>query len=318
MPVTEGAGIVALFDDGVVLPSGLRLALRRAPGSRRPALLVHALASNARSWDGVARRLAAGGHEVVAVDLRGHGRSGAPRTGYDTATAAADLAELISTMGLVGQRAPVVAGASWGGDVALNLAARHRGLAGLALLDGGWMRLRDRLRHPEQCWAALGPPRLDPVPAAEYERRLRRDLGGWPSEAVEGTLASLRLGADGRYAPRLTRRHHRAIVTSLWEDDPRALYPRVDIPVLLLAAVNRAGADGGHEHIRGTRAGAREALAGLSDAEVRWYVGAHHDMHAQLPEAVAADLLALLRRVEPRSAGPGPGTPPGADSAPPG
>ena len=306
MPVAEGAGILALFDDEVVLPTGLRLAVRRAPGgAHSPALLVHGLASNARAWDGVARRLAAGGHEVVAVDLRGHGRSGAPPTGYDTETAADDLAELISALGLVGKRAPVVAGHGWGGDVVLELAARNRGLAGVALVDGGWTRLRDRFANPEQCWAALAPPRLDPVPAAEFEQRLRRDLADWPSEAVDGTLASHRLGPDGRYAARLTRQHHRDIVTSLWEGDPRALYPHVDVPVLLLAAVPRAGADRGvapgaepgRQQIPGTRAGAREALAGFSDAEVRWYVGAHHDMPARLPEAVAADLLGLLRRV---------------------
>jgi hypothetical protein len=41
-----------------------------------------------------------------------------------------------------------------------------------------------------------------------------------------------------------------------------------------------------------------EALETIPDAEVAWYVGAHHDLHAQLPDRCAADLLALAQRVE--------------------
>jgi len=44
-------------------------------------LALHGLASNARWWDLVAGRLAPE-HRVVAVDLRGHGRSDRPDTGY--------------------------------------------------------------------------------------------------------------------------------------------------------------------------------------------------------------------------------------------
>ena len=60
---------IHLFD--VTLPGGPRLAVRRARGdqSRRPFLLVHGLASNARLWDGVATALADSGREVAAVDL---------------------------------------------------------------------------------------------------------------------------------------------------------------------------------------------------------------------------------------------------------
>jgi len=299
--------VLTLYDDEVTLPGGLRLALRRADGPRRPVLLVHGLASNARVWDGVSRRVAAGGHQVIAVDLRGHGRSDAPPTGYDTPTAADDLAALITTLGLVGDRTPVVAGQSWGGNVVLELAARPPGrVAALALVDGGWIRLREAFSDPEQCWVALAPPRLDALPAGELEQRLRAGMAGWPSEGVEGTLANLRLRTDahgiGRYEARLAREHHRAIVHSLWAGDPVPLYPQVEVPVLLLAAVPRINADadaagGMNAQPLGTRARAREALAGLPDAQVRWYIDAHHDLHAQRPEAVAADLLDLLRRV---------------------
>ena len=83
-----------LRDDEVRLPGGPRLALRRADGAGRPFLLVHGLSSNARLWDGPAAHLAAAGHQVVAVDQRGHGRSEQVADGYTTAQCAADLAAL--------------------------------------------------------------------------------------------------------------------------------------------------------------------------------------------------------------------------------
>ena len=67
-----------------------------------PFLLVHGLASNARTWDGVAARLVTYGHPVVSVDLRGHGRSSKPDGPYDVATVADDLAALIDALGLPG------------------------------------------------------------------------------------------------------------------------------------------------------------------------------------------------------------------------
>jgi alpha-beta hydrolase superfamily lysophospholipase len=58
-----------------VAVDGARLAVRRWRADGAPILLVHGLASNARTWDGVAEALVAAGHDVAAVDLRGHGAS---------------------------------------------------------------------------------------------------------------------------------------------------------------------------------------------------------------------------------------------------
>jgi pimeloyl-ACP methyl ester carboxylesterase len=280
----------ALADDDAALPGGPRLALRRAPGSRRPVLLVHGLASNARLWDGVSRRLAAAGHEVAAVDLRGHGRSQETEDGYDTATAAADLAALIALLGWTGDRAPIVAGQSWGGNVVLTLAAEHHGVAGVALVDGGWIHLADRFPTFDECWEQLAPPRLDHLTRAELEERARGWNSDWPEEGRLGALANFADRPDGTVRPHLSREHHRSIVHSLWQDDPRPLYAAVTVPTLLLAAVDAVPV--GPTPVT-------DALDGIPDAEISWYVGAHHDLHAQQPDRCAADLLALAARVDP-------------------
>jgi pimeloyl-ACP methyl ester carboxylesterase len=105
-------------------------------------VLVHGLASNARTWDGVAARLAALGHPVAAVDQRGHGRSDKPDTGYDFATVSADLAAVVAGLGW---DRPLVAGQSWGGNVVLELAVRHPSVAGgIACVDGGTLEVARR------------------------------------------------------------------------------------------------------------------------------------------------------------------------------
>ena len=276
-------------DGDVRLPGGPRLAVRRWPGERRPFLLVHGLASNARLWDGVARRLGEAGHEVLAVDQRGHGRSEQSADGYDTATAAADLAALIRELGWTGARAPIAAGQSWGGNVVLTLAANHGGIAGLALVDGGWIHLAERFPTFDACWAALAPPRFDGLTRESLISHSHTWAAGWPEEGRLGSLANFADLPDGTVRPHLSREHHRSIVHSLWQDDPRGLYARVVVPTVLMAAVDAIPT---HE------TPASEAGRRIAGARIVWYVGAHHDLHAQLPDRCANDLLALASRVD--------------------
>lgn len=276
-----------LVDDEVTLPAGPRLALRRGAGdpSRRPFLLVHGLASNARLWDGVTKALARAGREAAAVDLRGHGRSDDTPDGHSTAAAAADLAALCRELGWTGSRAPVVAGQSWGGNVVLAQAADHRGVAAVACVDGGWLRLGAAFDNFEDCWRRLAPPTFAGARWADVRDHITRAHPDWPADGIEGTLANLVELPGGGVRNRLDREHHRAILHSLWAGDPRELYPRVDVPALLLPA--------GSADRAGSKPAVDEALALLPKVRVSWYAGADHDVHAQHPQRVADDLLAL-------------------------
>ena len=83
------SSMIEPVDERIRVAAGIELRVLRwqppldsgtVAASGAPFLLVHGLASNARLWDGVARRLASAGHSAVAVDLRGHGRSPRPRS----------------------------------------------------------------------------------------------------------------------------------------------------------------------------------------------------------------------------------------------
>ncbi len=116
------------------LPAGFRRVFRdrfvRAHGIKQhavvggdgpPLLLVHGWPENWYAWRFVMLELAQH-FEVVAVDQRGIGLTDKPATGYDTATLADDLAEL---MGALGHERFAVVGHDTGLIIGYALAADH-------------------------------------------------------------------------------------------------------------------------------------------------------------------------------------------------
>ena len=199
-----------------------------------PFVLVHGLASNARMWDGVADALVASGHPAVTVDLRGHGRSSKPDGPYDVPTVADDVAALIAALGL---DRPVVAGQSWGGNVVLELAARHPDATrGIVCVDGGWLEPSRQFADWDACLAALAPPRLVGRRLDEVEGYVRSAHPDWPESGIRGVLANFEVRPDGTVAPWLTYERHLAVLRGLWEHHPSERYAGLAVPVLLAPA----------------------------------------------------------------------------------
>ena len=84
-------------------------------------VLIHGITSSSLSWIRVAPRLAERAR-VIAVDLKGHGDSDRPPTGYRLLDQANEVAALCAALGL---QTVSLMGHSWGGGIALLLAARH-------------------------------------------------------------------------------------------------------------------------------------------------------------------------------------------------
>ncbi len=254
-----------------------------------PFVLVHGLASNARTWDGVAARLASHGYPAVTVDLRGHGRSSKPDGPYDVPTVAEDVARLILELGL---DRPVVAGQSWGGNVVLELAARHPAtVRGIACVDGGWLEPSAAFERWEACLEVLAPPRLAGLHRDDIERYIRGAHADWPETGIAGTLANFEVHPDGTIAPWLTFERHIAVLRGLWDHHPPARYAAVPVPVLLVPADGGEGAQ--DERLGRKRDDVDRALATLPNARVHWLRG-DHDIHAQHPDELADVMTELL------------------------
>ncbi|RDI41017.1 alpha/beta fold hydrolase [Falsibacillus pallidus] len=78
-------------------------------------------------------------YHVIAMDLRGHGASGKPETGYELENLAKDIVEAIKAMGI--EKAHFI-GNSLGAETALVLAAKFPAyVRSLTLVDGGMLNL---------------------------------------------------------------------------------------------------------------------------------------------------------------------------------
>jgi non-heme chloroperoxidase len=89
-------------------------------GSGPPVVLLHGWALSHEVWDRSVYSLVTQGFRAIAVDLRGHGRSSQPFTGYDVQRLGADVVALIEGLGL--ERVTLV-GWSLGGLTAFRVAA---------------------------------------------------------------------------------------------------------------------------------------------------------------------------------------------------
>lgn len=253
------------------------------PGDRPPIVLVHGLASCLRLWDGVAWRLQAQGHRVVACDLRGHGLSPKPDDGYDVPTVAADVGALIERLRL----GPcLLAGQSYGASVVLQLAADRPDLVDrVVCIDGGFVDLGHRYPDDwERCRKELTPPPLAGRPLAAIRLRMRAERQGWPPEALEGQLACFEVRPDKTVAPWLTLERHLEVLHGLWSLDCPALWARQSVPVLLVGAERpdlRTKTTRHHDMER-----CQAVLAEHTMSMVVWMSG-DHDLHAQQPEPVA-------------------------------
>ncbi len=237
-------------------------------------------------WDGVAARLTERGHAALTVDLRGHGRSSKVEGPYDIPTVADDVAALIAAMGL---DRPVVAGQSWGGNVVLELAARHpSAVRGIACVDGGWLEPSTLFASWEECEAVLAPPRLAGIDRGEIETYIRGAHPDWPEAGIAGMLANFEVLADGTIAPWLTYERHITVLRGLWAHHPSQIYANVPVPVLLAPAIG-----GGPEREAQKREDVARALALLPDARARWFFG-DHDIHAQHPGELADVMIDVL------------------------
>lgn len=126
-------------------------------------VLVHGLGGNLAGWHLSIVPELQKDYRVTSYDLRGHGRSDAPPTGYTTGDMARDLLGILDGLGI--ERAALV-GHSWGVDIVLHFALLHpERVTDLVLIEG----------------ALLAPL------AAAYRSR---DWEGWPyvSSTIEQLL----------------------------------------------------------------------------------------------------------------------------------
>src|SRR5579859_7153698 len=236
-----------------------------------PVLLLHGLGVGGSIWQAFARRLLPD-LAAVAPDLRGHGQSDAPASGYTPADYAGDLIELIEDQDWLNPRPVRVVGHSLGALVALALADLRPDLVrGLVLLDPP---LDPDLRNPE----VASVSRLRHAAPGELEAYLLdRNAGG--GALLAQSLATLfRSASDAAFEA----------LPGAGEALQRA--PRVVQPCLIVQA------DPGHGGLLGDAA-ARSFVQLLPHGQLKKIAGATHALHASHPAEVARAVLEFYSSV---------------------
>jgi pimeloyl-ACP methyl ester carboxylesterase len=227
-------------------------------------------------------------YRVVALDQRGHGDTDKPDDGYDFASVVDDLDRFIADMGFEN---PIIAGHSWGGDVALEYAVIHPDSpAGLCFVDGGMIELSGRPDWDlERAKIDMAPPLFNGI---TFEGMLERSKSRWgftrsEEQSERFIRANFQVLADGTVQPKFTRANHMRIIEALWDHRPSELYTQVRCPVLLMPARQTVQDSDGSRSFRREESIAK-AVSLLSSSKTVWLEDSIHDVPVQRPELVAS------------------------------
>jgi pimeloyl-ACP methyl ester carboxylesterase len=253
-------------------PDGTTIAFDvHAGGDGTPVILVHGITESAVTWDPLVARLTQG-RRVVAIDLRGHGRSGTADE-YDLGSMAGDVATVVAQLGL---EAPHLVGHSLGGavvsavgavmpvasvvnvDQSLQLGAFKEQLKGFEA------QLRDPDAFPlvvQALFEMMAGDRIAPEEAVRVNAARRADqdvvLGVWeliltsPADEITTTVDGALAGYAGIDVPYLTvfgvdpgpdyatwiTSHIASAVTEVWPEHGH--YPHLVDPDRFIARIEQ-------------------------------------------------------------------------------
>jgi pimeloyl-ACP methyl ester carboxylesterase len=143
--------------------AGVSLFYEEAGDGEPPLVLVHGLGCD-HSFMAPQFDAFAGVHRIIAVDLRGHGRSDKPRQDYTIPAFADELAWVLRELAV---ERPVIVGHSMGGAIGLELSAEQpERLAGIVVLDTAVL-------PSPNVWAGVQPV-IAALKAPGYEQAARR------------------------------------------------------------------------------------------------------------------------------------------------
>ncbi|MAF39794.1 MAG: hypothetical protein CL696_13100 [Chloroflexi bacterium] len=260
-------------------------------GEGPPVVALHGLASSGHWYDLVAPLLC-DGYRIIAPDQRGHGKTSQAPSGYDWPTLASDVAGLMDRLAL--DRA-VVMGHSWGGHVAIAVAAYHpERVSGLVMIDGGFL---DPHLSPGATWEGFSHrvrPRDVSGTRREFLDRLRFQLAGCWSEEVERIVQTMVYeDRDGQIRDILHPDHHSQVIRAMWDHPPSNIMPKITCPTLIVPAgptPDRACSD----FARMRQVMVSAAAEAVKGCRVHWIPETIHDIGYDKPGELAKVIRGFL------------------------
>ncbi|MGF6753515.1 alpha/beta fold hydrolase [Paraburkholderia sp. GAS42] len=266
-----------LVSSHVTVRDGTRIGYSLYGGTRNPirVVLVHSLAMDRHFWTPVVQKLLPRA-SVLAIDARGHGASDKAAGPYTVPLFAQDVHDVVAAL----QFQPVlIAGASMGGCVALQLAATCPDICtAVGLIDTtawyGETASQDWNARAQKAETGGLAPLVDFQATRWFSDAFRADHPDVLQRCVDTFLRNdvAAFAATGRM---------------LGDFDGRALMPDVKVPCCVIV---------GEEDYAATPAMARALHAGIAGSTLVEVPKARHLTPLETPDVVAAELHTLLDR----------------------
>jgi len=268
---------------------GVRLHTLRWGHGPRIIVALHGLNAHGWHWRRTAERLGPE-YSLVSYDLRGHGESDKPETGYSYADQGGDLDCVVRSV--AGDRGrPLIVGHSLGARIAMPWVTEHDP-AGFAIVDPGIVPHVNGTPPPRT--RTRQPLVHEYASREEFMERMRQTnfLRNWSAYSEEYAAMLIEPGEHaGSVHLRLTPPVMRLTMQDIAHVDLTELYSRIDCPALI---------------IRATEGHLGEAMAARMHAEIRGselvtIEGSNHNVMLDRPEAFDAAFEPFLVRVFGRS-----------------
>jgi 3-oxoadipate enol-lactonase len=263
-------GLQARMRDG----TAIRYAI--AGGEKRPRIvLIHSLAMDLHFWDPVVDRIKASA-TLLVYDCRGHGGSGKPAGPYSIDLFADDLRDLLDH---IGWTSAIVAGASMGGSVALGFAARYPNrVLGLGLFDTTAWYGPDAAKSWDERAAKAELDGLAGLVGFQKTRWFGDAFREQHPEIVDASVATFLKNDIAAYAE---------TCRMLGNFDLRSDLDEIAVPAAIAV---------GEEDYATPPAMAGDLHAGIRNSTLTMIEGGRHLTPLEKPDAIAAQLDALLKR----------------------
>ena len=270
-------------------------------GALPPVLLIHGLGATAWSWTPVARRLRQT-TRVLAMDLRGHGLSDSPRTGYDLESLAFDALTVLAANGFgveVDGPAAVVAGLGLGAMVGAAMGfIQPDSIAGIALVDAGWEDVGEATGMTAADFerSATDPPEVMASMEAYLADRREFDPSTWDADQELAARAAVDEKHAGHVGPATRPHAMRGSIAAMFDYRPIETLAGLTMPIQIAVAESGAADD---ESARERTIALEDvvrarAAKGLSAPDIRHYPGAGHNLMRYRAPELSAALTELL------------------------
>ncbi len=260
-------------------------------GDGPPVIALHGLASSAHWYDTIAPLLRER-YRIIAPDQRGHGKTTQARSGYDWQSLACDVVGLMDGLGI--SRAAVL-GHSWGGNVAINVAARFpERVASLVLIDGGTFDPKARGLTTWEAFSQRLAPRDVSGTRQQFLDRMRGQLWMCWSDEIERIVQTMVYqDGNGQTHDILHPDNHAQVLRAMWDEPASGTWPHIKSRTLIVAAgpsPERANTEFALMRKRTVEA----AHQAIENSRVCWIPETIHDIGWHRPRELAAAIGEFL------------------------